>query len=233
MSAGPSRHSHASDPHPGTGGGFIDAAPSTGKDPAAVSLGRRGGLKGGKARAAKMTPQERSESARHAANSRWWSTKKTWTPKLIVAAIQEWAEIHGQPPTRDMWRGKSKPSERGRWPSANSVDRNFGSWNAAIAAAGFEPRAQGENRRKVYPKRKREWTPEEIIALIQQETHEQGLPPALAEWRGRSEERPDPREVAAIFGSWNDAIIAAGFVPRPRGLTRAAIRYYLIPRKES
>jgi hypothetical protein len=42
-----------------------------GKDPAAVALGRRGGLKGGKARAANMTPEERSEAARRAAVGRW------------------------------------------------------------------------------------------------------------------------------------------------------------------
>ncbi len=41
------------------------------KNPAAVELGRRGGLKGGNARAAKMTPEERSESARKAAAARW------------------------------------------------------------------------------------------------------------------------------------------------------------------
>ena len=41
------------------------------KDPAAVSLGRRGGLKGGKARAAKMTPARRAEIARKAAKARW------------------------------------------------------------------------------------------------------------------------------------------------------------------
>ncbi len=41
------------------------------KDPAAVALGRRGGLKGGKARAAKLTPEERSASARRAARARW------------------------------------------------------------------------------------------------------------------------------------------------------------------
>lgn len=41
------------------------------KDPAAVALGRKGGLVGGKARAAKLTPQERSESARKAAQARW------------------------------------------------------------------------------------------------------------------------------------------------------------------
>ena len=41
------------------------------KDPAAVALGRKGGLKGGKARAAKMTAEERSESARKAIIARW------------------------------------------------------------------------------------------------------------------------------------------------------------------
>lgn len=41
------------------------------KDPAAVELGRKGGLKGGKARAAKLTPAQRSEAARRAAKARW------------------------------------------------------------------------------------------------------------------------------------------------------------------
>ena len=41
------------------------------KNPAAVALGRLGGLKGGKARAKKMTAEERSESARKAAKARW------------------------------------------------------------------------------------------------------------------------------------------------------------------
>jgi hypothetical protein len=45
--------------------------PDAGKDPAAVALGRKGGLKGGKARAANMTPEERSEAARKAAGARW------------------------------------------------------------------------------------------------------------------------------------------------------------------
>lgn len=45
--------------------------PDAGKDPAAVALGRKGGLKGGKARAERMTPDERSEAARKAAAARW------------------------------------------------------------------------------------------------------------------------------------------------------------------
>jgi hypothetical protein len=41
------------------------------KNPAAVMLGRLGGLKGGKARAAKLTAEERSMIAKKAALARW------------------------------------------------------------------------------------------------------------------------------------------------------------------
>jgi len=42
-----------------------------GKDPNAVALGRKGGLKGGMARAKKLTAQERLEIAKKAAQARW------------------------------------------------------------------------------------------------------------------------------------------------------------------
>ena len=45
------------------------------RDPAAVSLGRRGGLKGGKARAAALTPERRIEIARKAVAARWAKAK--------------------------------------------------------------------------------------------------------------------------------------------------------------
>jgi hypothetical protein len=45
------------------------------KDPAAVSLGRRGGLKGGKARAEKLSPARRVEIARQAAEARYGKKK--------------------------------------------------------------------------------------------------------------------------------------------------------------
>ena len=44
-----------------------------GKNAAAVALGRRGGKKGGPARADKLTADQRSEIARKAANTRWQS----------------------------------------------------------------------------------------------------------------------------------------------------------------
>lgn len=45
--------------------------PQEGKDPAAVALGRKGGLIGGKARAAAMTKKQRIASAKKAAAARW------------------------------------------------------------------------------------------------------------------------------------------------------------------
>ena len=51
----------------------IESAPQDdpNKDPAAVALGRRGGLKGGKARADSLSPFERKKIAQVAAKKRW------------------------------------------------------------------------------------------------------------------------------------------------------------------
>ena len=48
-----------------------DTPPDDGKNPHAVALGRLGGLKGGKARASKLTPEQRKEIAKNAATARW------------------------------------------------------------------------------------------------------------------------------------------------------------------
>lgn len=48
-----------------------EAPPEPAKNPAAVALGRLGGQKGGKARAAKLSKKRRAEIARKAARARW------------------------------------------------------------------------------------------------------------------------------------------------------------------
>lgn len=57
--------------------GIVDV-PETedGRNAAAVALGRLGGLKGGKARAASLSKTERSEIARRAATVRWAKKNK-------------------------------------------------------------------------------------------------------------------------------------------------------------
>lgn len=51
-------------------------ATEQGKNPEAVSLGRLGGLKGGKARAKKLTAKQRKEIAKRAASMRWAARSK-------------------------------------------------------------------------------------------------------------------------------------------------------------
>ena len=50
-------------------------APPKPKNPAAVALGRLGGLKGGTARAAALSPKKRSQIAAKAAAKRWSKDK--------------------------------------------------------------------------------------------------------------------------------------------------------------
>ena len=51
-------------------GGPLDD-PNAGKNPAAVTLGKLGGAKGGKARAEKLSPAKRKAIAKKAAKARW------------------------------------------------------------------------------------------------------------------------------------------------------------------
>jgi hypothetical protein len=51
--------------------------PTTQKNPAAVELGRLGGLKGGKARAAKLSAAKRKAIAKKAAESRWDKSRRS------------------------------------------------------------------------------------------------------------------------------------------------------------
>jgi hypothetical protein len=55
--------------------GEEEKQPKSEKNAAAVELGRKGGLKGGKARADSLTPEKRKEIAKKAAEKRW-ETKK-------------------------------------------------------------------------------------------------------------------------------------------------------------
>jgi hypothetical protein len=51
--------------------GQVEDQVEDGKNQAAAELGRKGGLKGGKARWANLTPEQRSEAAALAAQARW------------------------------------------------------------------------------------------------------------------------------------------------------------------
>ena len=70
-----------------------------------------------------------------------------------MAAIRAWERQYGEPPARPDWSPTAaayigdltriRRFRAGDWPWAGSVVCEFGSWNAGILAAGFEPRAPG------------------------------------------------------------------------------------------
>lgn len=79
--------------------------------------------------------------------------RRIWTPEKVVERIREWAELYGEPPAATDWnptqarqfkhdeaRARRFEDADGHWPHHTSVVRQCGSWNAAIVAAGFEPR---------------------------------------------------------------------------------------------
>lgn len=79
---------------------------------------------------------------------------KSASAKWMIESIQRWADEHGGVPPRSTdWnvaqrleRGELRAAEEyraGDWPATSGLPAKFGSWNAAIEAAGFEPREVG------------------------------------------------------------------------------------------
>jgi hypothetical protein len=58
------------------------------RDPAAVELGRKGGLKGGKARAARLSGKQRTEAAKVAVRARWAKQSSTEQSPASASAVR-------------------------------------------------------------------------------------------------------------------------------------------------
>jgi hypothetical protein len=76
--------------------------------------------------------------------------RDTWTRASILASLYDWVEETGRAPRRQDWTGE-RPGranlaqrrwmrEHPRWPSSSCVAQHFGSWGAALEAAGLDAR---------------------------------------------------------------------------------------------
>ena len=135
--------------------------------------------------------------------------KAHWGPVDIIAAIHAWNTEHGKPPSGKDWL-------RGTWqhPAEVTVRRVFGTWNAAIAAAGFQPRR---------PHATRVWDRQRMVhAFFRWQFDHDGEQPTSRDWLYASEndDRPTAGQCQREFGSWNAFVVAAGYDPlvsyRPR-----------------
>lgn len=147
-----------------------------------------------------------------------------WSDSKIIAAIREWHFLHGRTPVSTDWnrRVEGSPGQyvggprlkwtgKRRWPPLRAVQRSFGSWSNAIEAAGF-PRPKighyrDESQRGIVTK----WPAEAVLEWIRSNA-KNGKPPAS---KGSAPVHAAVRE----FGSWNNAVIAAGY--RPNRIVRS------------
>jgi hypothetical protein len=152
-----------------------------------------------------------------------------WTPARIIAAIRAFHAKHGRPPHATEWNTAGLNGE----PYVSVVQREFGSWRAAILAAGFvsHPPGHYERTEETLARMRAaqsaagiEWTRERVIACIRAWARAHGgIPPSQDDWDHGTEEHPFYRTAANRFGSWNAAIEAAGFTPLAQGQQRSKV----------
>ena len=143
---------------------------------------------------------------RRCANTRRSRWGEPFTEREIIDAIHTWQRLEGRPPAQADWR----PSDHGaprwehecpRWPPATQVIRRFGSWNAALQAAGFDrPRPPAVN-------------DQQIRNALQAYHHDHGISPTRPAWQHLGL-TPNSRTIEARFASWNAALADAGLPPR-------------------
>ena len=90
---------------------FMPATAKKKKDPAAVALGRKGGKKGGLARAAKLTPEQRSESARKAVQARWAKAQAKRQADYIVNEASSAVSDHAFMSLLKRYKATNDPAE--------------------------------------------------------------------------------------------------------------------------
>lgn len=115
-------------------------------------------------------------------------SNRNWTRPRVIAAIKAFAAEHGRPPFAPEWNHKGKPATV---PYVTEVQREFGTWNAAIKAAGFAPRPIGtyprdEEWRRRMSEARRIWTVEMVEESMRRFLIINGRVPLQAEMRKRT-----------------------------------------------
>jgi hypothetical protein len=130
--------------------------------------------------------------------------RRPWEPAAIQKALRRWAKEHGRPPTSRDWQS---PDTTDRRPTTEHVRHACGSWAAALSSAGLAPA-------------RRRWTKEQALTALRAWTLAYGRTPHRNDWRYAALEHPQAATVVQLFGSWEQALVAAALVPS--GRTRVA-----------
>jgi hypothetical protein len=120
---------------------------------------------------------------------------RDWDKAQILAALRGFERNHGRAPTAAEFAATDSA------PAANTVAAHFGSWNAALDAAGVA--------RLPRPLR---WDDAAVLAALREFSAEHGRRPKARDFAGANRDGrwPSPSTVALRFGSWSNAVRAAG-----------------------
>lgn len=120
-------------------------------------------------------------------------THPTYTDTELIEALSNLASELGQTPTIP------DVEKRENLPSAQTFSTRFGSWTAALRAANLEPLSH-------------EYTSAALLAHLRTLADDLGKTPTIRELTA-CDECPGATVYKDRFGSWNDALRAAGFEP--------------------
>jgi hypothetical protein len=162
---------------------------------------------------------------------------RSFSKPEIIAAVQRWESAYGECPKMIDWEpararrmGQDWRAERfesDHWPSAKIVCGQFGSFNAAVSAAGLTPRRTPSRQRPNLS------GPDAILTALIEWTRRYGDVPTMADWdtararrlgqewriaRYHQGDWPSAASVRFHFGTFAKAADAAGLVPRSPGV---------------
>lgn len=112
-----------------------------------------------------------------------------WAPGEVVVALRSWSRAHGRSPISKDWSRTTRDH-----PGSRAVADLFGSWSAALEAAGLQ----------------RRWGRADVLEALRSWNAEHGRLPTSKEWQSADHRRrPTTHTVRTQFGTWSVALAAA------------------------
>ena len=126
--------------------------------------------------------------------------RHNWSDEAILELIRAFYASEGRPPTRTDWQSTND----GQNPAGTLVHARFGSWSAALTAAGVPQNQHAP------------WAREEIVAALRRFAAEHARPPRTHDLQGEAVAAggyPPAAVVHRAFGTFSEAVRTAGLEP--------------------
>ena len=118
-----------------------------------------------------------------------------WTRERVIRELQRDAQKRGRAPSSNDWSNATRIH-----PVARTVEGLFGTWNAALRAAGLQPNVEPST-----------WTPTKVLDALRQLEQELGRQPISTDVRTPPAGYPSRAVIKRTLGSWRAACHQLGW----------------------